>query len=448
MAGAESSRLHLLAIFLIALSTLAVINQKNPQDISRVALSLSLVERGAVDIDRYHTHTSDRAYRDGHWYTDKAPGMSLLAIPTVEALRAYDALAGNPHRLSIWTRVGHVWFLRALTGGVGLLAAAWLVGLTAERVRPGYGAPVAITYALGTIAGPLGPTMFEHDTAAALAFGAFVVATGGRRLPLAGALAGAAVLFEYQTALIALVVSVYVALRWGLRRLRGYCLGVVPAALALGAYDWAAFGSPFNLSYKFVKNEFTERQHGGFFGIGTPTAHGAWSVFLDGKGLLVVSPVLVAAAAGLVLVWRRGLRAEAGVCLAVTVIFLFADMGYFLPYGGISPGPRFFAPALPFLALGLAEAFRSRPVVTGVLALWSITVTTMDGLSWGNLDKIGWGSAAYQPWTPNTVWARLPVIRLYTGIYFVYAAAAVTVAYGALELSRARRNPGCRARAN
>jgi hypothetical protein len=224
----------------------------------------------------------------------------------------------------------------------------------------------------------------------------------------------------------------------GRRALVRYCLGGVPAGLVLGAYNWAAFGSPFNLSYKYVANRFTERQHEGFFGIGEPTRHGAWFLFFDGRGILIVSPVLVAAAAGLVLLWRRGLRAEAAVCLTVTVIFLFADMGYFEPYGGLSPGPRFFAPALPFLAMGLVEAYRRQPLLTGVLALWSITFITLDGLSWGTLDKLMLGSAAKTYWTPDTVWARLPALDIHAAIYLVYAAAAATVVYGAVELLRAQ----------
>jgi hypothetical protein len=139
-----------------------------------------------------------------------------------------------------------------------------------------------------------------------------------------------------------------------------------------------------------------------------------------------------------VLLWRRGLRAEAAVCLTVTAIFLFADMGYFEPYGGLSPGPRFFAPALPFLAMGLVEAYRRQPLFTGVLALWSITFITLDGLSWGTLDKLMLGSAVKTYWTPDTVWARLPALDIHAAIYLVYGAAAVTVVYGAVELLRAQ----------
>ena len=423
-----------LVIVLVALSTLVVINPRNTQDVTRLGLSLSITERGSINIDPYAGRTTDRAFYAGHWYTDKAPGQSLLAIPTLEALRAFDAATGDPQRLAVWNRVGHIWLLRVLTSGIGLLVAALLVGRAAEGFRAGYGAPVAITFALGTIAGPLGPTNFEHDAAAAFAFAAFFVAARGPRLALAaGALAGAAVLCEYQTALIAPVLALYVALRFGRRSLLAFCLGGAPAAIGLGLYNWAAFGSPFHLSYKYVANIYTERQHQGFFGIGTPTSHGAWFLFLDGRGLLIVSPVLVAAAAGLVLLWRRGVRAEAAVCLTVTLIFLFADMGYFDPYGGVSPGPRFFVPALPFIALGLVESYRRWPVPTSLLALWSIAMTTFDGITWAVLNKLE------LRWDPNTIWARLPVITTHGGLYVIYVTVALTVAYGALELVRAHR---------
>ena len=422
-----------LLLIIVAISTLGVINPPNVQDITRISLSRSLAEHGSVDIDAYHQLTTDRAFYSGHWYSDKAPGLSLLAIPTVEALRGIDAIAGTRSRLPIWERVGHIWLIRVLTSGIGLLAAAFVLGRAAESLRPGYGAPVVLTFALGTMVAPLGVTAFEHVVAAALGFAAFVTATRRRSLlPLAGALAGAAVVCEYQAALIALVVAFYVAVRYTWRGLLGFCLGGVPAAIGLGAYNWAAFGSPLHLSYRYVANQYTKEQANGFFGIGAPTLHGAHLLFLDGKGLLVVSPIVVAAAAGLVLLWRRGLRAEATVCIAVTLLFLFANMAYFEPYGGVSPGPRFFSPALPFLALGLVEAYHRLLVPTALLAIWSVSVTTFDGLTWAMLNRL------YYRFTPNTIWARAPVIKTHVGIYILIAAVGLAVAYGASELARAR----------
>ena len=425
-----------LVLVLVAGSALVVVNPLNTQDVSRLSLSRSLAERGSVDIDPYRQLTLDRSFRNGHWYSDKAPGVSVLAIPTLEALRAADALGHDRQPIPVWRRETHIWALRFLTGGVALLASTLLVAAAAEAVRPGYWMPVAVTFALGTIAGPLGITTFGHDPAGALGLAALLSAACGRRklLPLAGLLAGLAVCFEYQAALIVAVVAVYAVLRYRLRGLLAYLVGGIAPVIALGLYNRAAFGSPFHLSYRYVANEYSERQHQGLFGIGAPTAQGAWSLFLDGKGLLVVSPVLVAAAAGLVLLWRRGFRLEAGALAAVTVLFLFADMGYFDPYGGASPGPRFFAPALPFLAIGLAEAFHRWPLPTAALALYSIAMTTFDAITWAIANTLRLDV------DPTTLWTRGHLLSTHTGMLLVFTTTAATTAYAGAQLARTRRD--------
>jgi hypothetical protein len=112
---------------------------------------------------------------------------------------------------------------------------------------------------------------------------------------------------------------------------------------------------------------------------------------------LIASPILVAAVAGLIVLFRTH-RREALVCSAVGTGFLFLEFGYFLPYGGISPGPRFLVPALPFLALGLAPMFERHRIPTTALALVSIIASTAVALTWS------WGSAlGYR----QTIWGEL-----------------------------------------
>jgi hypothetical protein len=68
--------------------------------------------------------------------------------------------------------------------------------------------------------------------------------------------------------------------------------------------------------------------------------------------------------------------------VAVALIYVILNCGYFLPYGG-SPGPRFLIPALPFLALGLGPAFARAPRLTAALSLVSIASMTAIFLDWG-----------------------------------------------------------------
>jgi len=205
--------------------------------------------------------------------------------------------------------------------------------------------------------------------------------------------------------------------------------------LALGAYDWAAFGSPFHLSYRYVANAYTESQHHGFFGIGVPTLGGLKDVLVGTRGLLYFSPVLVAAAVGLWLLWRRGARAEAVLATVVVVVFLLLNAGYFLAYGGGTPGPRFFAPALPFLALGLPCVLARWPRPTLVLAFVSAVLTTVDSLSWGVRRSLDTSWFPTRNEISKTIWTWVVPDRN-VGALFVLLCALAAVSVGAAAMVR------------
>jgi hypothetical protein len=173
--------------------------------------------------------------------------------------------------------------------------------------------------------------------------------------------------------------------------------------MLLGAYDWAAFGSPFHPSYRYVANRYAAAQATGLFGITLPRWHSTTQVLFGDRGILVAAPVLLAALFGLGLLARSHLF-EALTCAAVFAGFLLLEFGYFLPYGGVSPGPRFLVPAIPFLAVGLGPAFARLPVVTTLLAAASLVASTALALTWPWESGVGYR---------QTVWGE--IARLVTG---------------------------------
>src|SRR5690242_442746 len=61
---------------------------------SRFALVRAIVERHTLRIDDYAAHTGDRALWEGHFYSDKAPGASLVAVVPVAAARLAGRAVG------------------------------------------------------------------------------------------------------------------------------------------------------------------------------------------------------------------------------------------------------------------------------------------------------------------------------------------------------------------
>jgi hypothetical protein len=382
----QRPRHELLLLSLVAVVALFPVHRPGDQDLSRFCLTQSIVH-GHLSNDSCLASSFDKALFGGHLYSDKAPGLSLFAVPVAEVvrLRPVDQISGADPRL---------WAVRVLTSGLAFLLCAFLVGRISEGLAPGRGGAALVAFALGTMVAPVAPTGLAHDAAALLGFSTFALAWRRRPL-LAGLAGGAALLVEYQTAAILVLVGAYVLLT-GTRGAARYVAGLVPGVALLLAYDTLAFGSPWHLSYRYVA---LEQQKTGFFGIGLPRAHATWEVFGGMSGLLVVSPVLLAAAYGLVLLARTR-PVEAALCAAVTLFFLLLVCGYYLPYGGTEVGPRFFIPALPFLALGLGPAFARRPVVTSVLAVASVIAVFGLTLVWAGHPPIHgtiWGELARVP---------------------------------------------------
>jgi hypothetical protein len=388
--------------------------------VSRLALTQSVAYDGTLRIDRFARQTEDRADFGGHSYSDKAPGVSFLALPSLEAARGLGVVGATERERGVWHDRWLLWSLRALTGGFAFVAAALLAAAAARRVAPETAAVVAVTVALATMALPMAATVFSHVAAGCLAFGAFLLAwrRGPRAWLAAGAAAGATLVFEYQAAVAAAIVLVYLAARTrAAQAVALYAAGAAPFVAALALYNEEAFGSPLHFSYRYESATFPQ-QHAGFFGLTVPGVGAVAHTLLGKRGLFVVSPVLVLAAVGLVLLWRRGFRAEAATAAAIVVAFAVLAAGYFDPYGGLSPGPRYFAPALLFLALGLPESYRRWPLATAALAALSAVATLYQAGTWGpNFD-----------WSTIWWWAGAPRLAGFALVALAVAASAALVA--------------------
>jgi hypothetical protein len=253
---------------------------------------------------------------------------------------------------------------------------------------------------------------------------------------------GYAVASEYPLFFVAIVLGLYLLSRRDTlspigiaRRAGAYIAGGVVGILPLLFYNHYAFHSWTHLAYSDVP-----RQQKGFFGIGLPSLKVLATLLTDSRGLLTLSPVLVMAAIGTVVLYRRGRRAEALTITGICLCYLIYNSGYYLPFGGGFMGPRFLTTMLPFLACPLGIALKRYPGPTIALAAISITTTVIATITHPLVgyenETVIWtrllGNGAFQP----TLASAIGLGRSWGAIWPFFLAAAGGVGLAAWATPR------------
>jgi hypothetical protein len=342
------------------------------------------IAHGTPNIDRYAEQTCDLVRYRGHYYAAKAPLLDFWSAPWYLLLHAVGAVPhdrnvgrGYPDAM-VGVPLRAIWQIGLWAVVLPALLLLVVVRRVAEDVEPGTGPAVAALLGLGTLVLPFSTLLFAHVPATMLLFAAFALLFLSRSPLLAGVCAGLAVATDFPLAIPAVLVGLYAAAPAPrIRRVAEFGLGGIVGLAPVWAYDVWAFGNPFHLGYAGTAGQGAAGgwQNTGFFGQSAPSFHSLVSLLLSPRGLLVLTPVLVLAAAGGAVLWRRGLKAEAGLVATLVVVELVWNSARHptdFALGGWVPGPRFLIPLLPFLCLLLAPLVRRAPATTGVLGAISI----------------------------------------------------------------------------
>jgi hypothetical protein len=380
-------RLALIAILLVGVAYGTMIQSFSWNQASHYDLIRSL-NHDSTTIDANQKNTGDKVLYKGHYYSARAPGLALFALPFYDALRLVNAESLTRSHVAPPNHPGdEMIYLIGLWAnvlpGLLLLLLVWQVG---ERFEPGYGVAAAVVLGLGTLVLPLSTLLFSHVFTAFLGFAAFALMLHERDGPpsamllgLAGVAMGYAVASEYPLFFVAIVLGLYLLSRRDAltpllvaRRAGAYIAGGVVGIVPLLLYNHYAFHSWTHLAYSDVP-----RQQKGFFGIGVPSLKVLGTLLFDSRGLLTISPVLLMGAIGTALLYRRGRHAEALTITGICLCYVGYNSGYYLPFGGGFMGPRFLTTMLPFLAFPIALALKRFPGPTIALAAVSITTAVI-----------------------------------------------------------------------
>jgi hypothetical protein len=361
---------------------------------SRHSIALAPADAFSQAFSGASSPTGDEFVYRGYYYAALAPGTAFLTLPFASIGFVLDGgFAGGFGNALLFSE-----FSIALTNGI----ATYLVYKVARLFfgeRTSYF--LAFAYAFSTISWPFATFLFQSDPSAmfdllAVYFALLIAKSKGagrvRDWVFCGFSVAAGLAIDYINAILIPILIGY--LLFTLLRQRNlesklklginttlFFLSSFVGVLLIAIYNQIAFNNFFTSSEQLYLGSST------FFGVfGTPLYYGlALNLFSPFRGLLFFCPILILGVAGLV----KMIRAPGEV--GYDGVFLLAIFcGLVFPYskwyditGGISFGPRFLIPSIPFLLIPAGffiDGARKKWIKATSYALYAIGVF-MNGIA-------------------------------------------------------------------
>lgn len=356
-------------------------NQNSVFDVTR-----AIVEQKTIAIDAFATNTGDLLLRDGHYYANKAPGLSLLAaVPysillLFERSRDIDPSAALPLSLNAYICS----LLVCVLPGALIPSLLYGYGRRNLNLPPFWVLMVSLIVGFGSPLFPWATILILHVPSAAFSFLAFceLGAGGGRRRAIgAGAAAGMAGLMNYLCIPLGFVFLLWTNKQRGFRESIWFALGAFPFAGLFFWYQVAAFGS-------WLRNPVTMNEifitKGAWMGmIQPPTLDAIVGVTISSyRGIFFFSPILLFSLAGAIILFRQGRRELVGLLVFCAGVFFLFNFCFNNWEGGFGAASRYVVPAVPFLGVFLLA---SRGLMRGLFAVLS-TISIVNGFAVAAVD--------------------------------------------------------------
>lgn len=359
----------------------------------RIYLTQAIINQGTFAIDAYKedapqmefVNMGDWALYNGHYYSNKSPGLSFLAIPPY-ALAAFllnTFTRTSPEQTVLFCAYFSNLCTTVLMSSL-LCLVLFYVCLSLFHISINHAFTLTLFFGLGTLAFPYSTAFYSHLPSAFCLFFSYVLAISIRRQGLkrnyaksvlAGFVAGFGVLIEPSCIYLLTAVFIYMLCNQETRRYAVFFIvGCIPAGLAQGFYNAVCFGHPLASSYDYANDMVMVRNNGSLFGM--PTLHTLREMMMSPyRGVLITSPVLLMIFPGaLFFLMQKEWRRESVMCAITSVLFYFFIASFHAWHGGSAPGPRYLLPAYPWFFLLAVWALKKLPRLFKILGCVSILI--------------------------------------------------------------------------
>ncbi|MEM5881567.1 MAG: glycosyltransferase family 39 protein [Candidatus Aenigmatarchaeota archaeon] len=348
-------------------------------------LTKAIVDENRFEIDSYYNQTSDRAFYKNHYYSDKEPGLSFLAIPIYatwkfiyynffpsgfiklhEGSGEYVSIAVHNKTIIYYKNPG--FFELNSMFLVTVFTSSLLSSLTAvllyrfceffsrdDKIR----LVLVFIYGFGSLAFHSSLVFMGHITAAFLLFSPFFIIHVylRRREPilcfLSGVLAGLAFIFDLLSFLVIFLIFFYLLCKKKYRESLVFSLGSLIGAFPFLFYNLIVFDNPFILPRNNLDKTIWPKLPGrdGVI-IDLPYNLNVMirQLFFPYRGLFYYFPILFFFLLGVYIMLKKW-KGDAIFILMVFLLVTFVSSFWWAWWHGGSFGPRLLTIAIPFIVI-------------------------------------------------------------------------------------------------
>ncbi len=330
---------------------------------TRIYLSYSISFLHTLKIDEFENNTIDKAYYNGHYYSDKSPFPSFFAVPILKILELFK-LANKNYPESTLPRFIITLLLVTLPS---LFSTYLILKINLLFCKDTFiSILLTFAYSLGTLVFPYATLFYEHPIANNfLVFSLYLILSSSPKKPyktkliLIGTFLGLSACCEYISFITSILLLSYLLIKT--KNLSTVWLTILMFFILISsllAYNYLTFGSIFSFGYKYeVFPLFKTSMSKGAWGITFPKFSSLLKTFLlPSRGLFFASPFLLFFFPGIFQMLKEDKKFKVLGIFFIAIIFVRSVIisSYWEPLGGFSPGPRHMISVIPFFVLPIS----------------------------------------------------------------------------------------------
>ena len=238
-------------------------NFQNWNDNSKLDLTRAIVDEHRFEIDSYVNNTGDRAYYDGHYYSDKAPGASFLTVPVYAVFKLFFGMPNTDFKLHLLEFIIIAFssvFFSALLAVLVYKISRFFLKKEYQKML------ITIIFGLGTMIFVYATIYYQHVISTFFAFLCFYLIfkmkkeNKGNYYFLAGLSGCMAFITDYLTTIIIFCCFIMILLNKKWKKTFSFLLGFFLLVLILFFYNYSIFGNPFDLSYNHLDQDLIDNK--------------------------------------------------------------------------------------------------------------------------------------------------------------------------------------------